>query len=143
MDNSTVKENITKIRQAAGMSQSDMADRLGLSRTAYRNLEKGETRLISINVERIAEILDTTTEELVLGYKPDGRESSGRLKDICAEFDSEKASMRKEYEKEISRLKEQIASLHEHIELLKDACKTKDEIIALLKKRLDEDGRNE
>ena len=143
MDNATVKENITKVRKAAGISQSDMADRLGVSRTAYRNLEKGETRLISVNVEKIAEILNTTPEELVLGYKPDERDVSGRVKDIYAEFDSEKAEIRNGYEKEILRLREQIANMQEHIELLKDACKTKDEIIALLKKKLDGDGRNE
>ena len=143
MDNATVKENITKVRKAAGISQSDMADRLGVSRTAYRNLEKGETRLISVNVEKIAEILNTTPEELVLGYKPDERDVSGRVKDIYAEFDSEKAEIRNGYEKEILRLREQIANMQEHIELLKDAGKTKDEIIALLKKKLDGDGRNE
>lgn len=143
MDNATVKENITKVRKAAGISQSDMADRLGVSRTAYRNLEKGETRLISVNVEKIAEILNTTPEELVLGYKPDERDVSGRVKDIYAEFDSEKAEIRNRYEKEILRLREQIANMQEHIELLKDAGKTKDEIIALLKKKLDGDGRNE
>lgn len=134
MDNKSVKNNITRIRRAAGLSQGDMAERLGLSRTAYRNLEKGDTQLINGKVEQIAGILETSAEELVLGYSPSEKDS-GRLKD---EFLAEKTELISEYEKEIARLRNHIATLTEHIELLKDSNRTKDEIISMLKKKLAE-----
>ena len=81
MDNNSVKENIARIRKASGISQTEMAERLGMSRTAYRNLEKGDTRLISETMEKIAAVLDRTPEELVLGYEPSAKDSR-RVADI-------------------------------------------------------------
>ncbi len=140
MDNNSVKENIKKTRRASGLSQSDMADRLGLSRTAYNNLEQGETKLISSKVEQIAEILNTTSEELVLGYKP-FRKDSGKLKDIHAEFDAAKAEMVRRHTEEISKLQKQVETLSEYVEILKDSNRTKDEIISMLKKKLADESQ--
>ena len=71
MDNDSVKDNIRNFRKIYKLTQSEMADKLGISRTAYRNIESGETRLISENVSRIADILHIRTEDLVLGYSPE------------------------------------------------------------------------
>ena len=85
MDNASIKSNIEKFRKASGISQSEMAERLGLSRTAYRNIEKGKTRLLSDILKRIAEELGKTTEELMLGYEPSS-EGSRKLNDIREEY---------------------------------------------------------
>ncbi|MCM1176507.1 MAG: helix-turn-helix domain-containing protein [Bacteroidales bacterium] len=140
MDNNSVKENIRKIRRASGLSQSDMADRLGLSRTAYNNLEQGDTKLINGKVEQIAEIFNTTSEELVLGYKP-FRKDSGKLKDIHAEFEAEKAEILGRHTAEIAKLQKQIETLTEYVEILKDSNRTKDEIISMLKKKLSDQNQ--
>ena len=70
MDNSTIKENIRRIRNSQGLTQEQMAGRLGISLTAYRDLETGKTSMMNANVAKIAMMFDTTIEELVLGYRP-------------------------------------------------------------------------
>ena len=70
MDNKSIKQNIRKIRKSRKLTQEEMAYRLGISLTAYRDLEKGETSVINANLIKVASLLDTTTEELVLGYCP-------------------------------------------------------------------------
>ena len=37
-----MRENLRKARQAAGMTQQQMADHLGISLRYYQNLEKGD-----------------------------------------------------------------------------------------------------
>ena len=46
MDNSTIKDNIRKRRKERKLTQEEMADRLDISLTAYRDLEK-DTRTSS------------------------------------------------------------------------------------------------
>jgi len=140
MDNKSVKKNIRESRHAAGLSQAEMADRLGLSKTAYNNLESGGTKLISGKVEMIAEVLNTSAEKLVLGYEPVPK-TSGRLKDMTEEFDVEKARIINDYEDQLEKLRKQFKTLNEYVELLKDSNRTKDEIISMLKKELAKSGK--
>ena len=86
MDNASIKENIYRKRNEEGISQDEMARRLGIVRNTYRKIERGPVRLLSEHIDGIAEVLGTTPEELVLGYKPfDG---SGMLDEIRMEYDS-------------------------------------------------------
>ncbi len=135
MDNHSVKENISRRRKASGLSQTEMAEKLGMSRTAYRNIEKGSTQLISGKVDQIASVLDTTTEEIVLGYKPSAKDSM-KVQDIKTEYDRKTSELISQYEDEKERLLNQIAVLKDHIDTLKDSLRTKDEMIAMLKKKL-------
>ena len=85
MDNISIKDNIRKIRKAHKLTQEEMALQLGISITAYRDLEKGNTSILNGNVVKMAELLDTPTEELVLGYRPSQIESAN-LHEIQAEY---------------------------------------------------------
>lgn len=80
MDNSSIKENIVRRRTAEGISQDEMAKRLDISRNAYRSIEKGESKVISDRLKDIADNLDISLEELVLGYNP--RNGSGELNEM-------------------------------------------------------------
>ncbi len=142
MNNYSVKKNISQKRKASGISQTEMADKLGLSRTAYRNIEMGDTRLISDKVEDIARLLDVTAEELVLGYKP-SENMAMRFNDIEHEFEEERSAIIRQYESEMKRLENTIDTLNSYITALKDTLLTKDEMIAMLKKKLADDGNNE
>lgn len=142
MNNYSVKKNISQKRKASGISQTEMADKLGLSRTAYRNIEMGDTRLISDKVEDIARLLDVTAEELVLGYKP-SENMAMRFNDIEHEFEEERSAIIRKYESEMKRLENTIDTLNSYITALKDTLLTKDEMIAMLKKKLADDGNNE
>ena len=64
---SNLSEKITQIRLQKGLSQENMADMLGLSTTAYGDLERGRTELSVSRLENIAKLLDVPLPEL-LGF---------------------------------------------------------------------------
>lgn len=141
MDNSSVKDNISNFRKSLGLSQSEMAERLGMSRNAYRNLEKGMTKLISENVDKIAAVLNKSSEEIVLGYNP-SRKDSEQIGEMQAEYRKSKNDMELRHDAEISVLNEQITTLSKLITAQQEIIKTKEEIISMLKKKLAENGMN-
>ena len=127
MDNSTIKDNIRRRRKASRLTQEDMAHKLDISLTAYRDLEKGNTSIVNANVMKIAQLLDTSAEELVLGYHP--VQAPGKLLE----------EMRSEYGGRISTLERRIADLEKLVESLEETIKTKNEIITMLKNKLAEE----
>lgn len=127
MDNSTIKENIRRIRNSQGLTQEQMAGRLGISLTAYRDLETGKTSMMNANVAKIAMMFDTTIEELVLGYRP------VQMPEKVLRETQEK------YGKHIDTMKKRIEDLEKLVESLQETIDTKNEIIGLLKKSLDKD----
>ena len=123
MDNKSIKDNIRRIRMARKITQEEMADRLGISPTAYRDFEKGGTTIINNNVMKFADLLDTTTEEIVLGYRPTQIEGA-TLEDI-----------RSEYGTRISVLDRRIEDLENLVKAKEETIATQKEIIKMLKKR--------
>jgi transcriptional regulator with XRE-family HTH domain len=127
MDNSTIKDNIRRMRRASKLTQEEMAHKLDISLTAYRDLEKGSTNIVNANVMKIAQLLDTSTEELVLGYRP--VQTPVKLLE----------DMRSEYGGRISAMQRRITDLEKLVESLQETINTKNEIITMLKNRLDEE----
>lgn len=125
MDNTSIKQNIRKVRKSRKFTQEEMADKMGISLTAYRDLEKGETSIVNTNLLKVAMLLDTTTEELVLGYRP-AQMSGPDLDDI-----------KEEYSGKVSVLENRIHDLEKLVESLEETISTKNEIISMLKKSLD------
>lgn len=122
MDNTSIKENIRKIRKQRKLTQEDVAHLLGISVTAYRDLERGNTSIMNSHVLKIAEFLETSTEEIVLGYRP--MQMPGRkLEEIQAEYSERIAAL----ETENAYLKKLVKSLDETIT-------TKNQIIEMLQK---------
>lgn len=122
MDNTSIKDNIRRIRKEHGLTQEEMAHKLGISLTAYRDLEKGNTNIVNCNVIRLAHLLDTSTEELVLGYRP-VRIPEENLREMKEEY----AGRIAELEKEVEYLRKLVKSQEEIIE-------TKNQIIEMLRK---------
>ena len=127
MDNTSIKKNIRTRRKARRYTQEEMADKMGMSLTAYRDLEKGETSIVNTNLLKIAMLLDTTSEELVLGYRPVQMEGPD-LEDV-----------REEYSGRVAVLERRIADLEKLVLSLEETIATKNEIITMLKKTLGED----
>ena len=127
MDNTTIKDNIRRIRKTRKLTQEEMALRLGISITAYRDLEKGNTSILNSNVYKIADLLDTPAEEIVLGYRPSQIEGAS-LKE-----------MQQEYSGKIESLKRRIHDLEKLVLSLEETIGSKNEIISMLKKRLGEE----
>ena len=122
MDNSSIKNNIRKVRMAKKLTQEEMAGRLNISLTAYRDLEKGSTNLMNSNLVRIAELLDTSTEEIMLGYRP--VQAPGKLLE----------DVRSEYGGRIETMERRIADLERLVKSLEETINTKNEIISMLRK---------
>ncbi|CAG5006929.1 hypothetical protein DYBT9275_03927 [Dyadobacter sp. CECT 9275] len=64
-NNTNLPEKIRQARQIKGLSQENMADMLGLSTTAYGDIERGRTELTFSRIESIARILDTSLPEML------------------------------------------------------------------------------
>lgn len=126
MDNVSIKDNIRKIRKARRLTQEEMAHSLGISVTAYRDIEKGNTSILNCNLHRIASLLDTPTEEIVLGYRPSQIEGTD-LKEIQAEYSGK-----------IDILERRINDLEKLVKAQEESLSNKNEIICMLKKRLGE-----
>lgn len=124
MDNRSAKNNILNFRKACNLTQEETALRLGISLTAYRDMEKGNTAIINPNIPRLAEILGTTTEELLLGFKP-AESQAPLLEDV-----------RHEYGGQITIMERRIADLENLVHSQEETIRSKNEIIAMLKKSL-------
>ena len=120
MDNTSIKENIRKIRKQRKMTQEDMAHLLGISVTAYRDLEKGNTSIMNAHFLKIAELLETSTEELVLGYRP-VQMPGKKLEEMQAEYSERITALEMENDylkKLVKSLEETIATKNQIIEML-------------------------
>ena len=127
MDNNSIKDNIRRLRKQRRLTQEEMALQLGISLTAYRDFEKGKTSILHCNLMKIATLLDTPTEEVLLGYKPSQIEGA-TLKDV-----------EQEYTGKITILETRIADLEKLVHSKEETIRNMDEIISMLKKRLDMD----
>lgn len=127
MDNLTIKDNIRRIRKSQRITQEEMAHKLGISLTAYRDLEKGSTSMMNANVARIAMLLNTSIEELILGYRP------VQMPERILKEEQEK------YGNHIDTMKKRIDDLEKLVKSLQETIETKNEIIGMLKNSLDKD----
>ncbi|MCL2327635.1 MAG: helix-turn-helix transcriptional regulator [Bacteroidetes bacterium] len=60
-----VIKNIKTIRKRKGISHEAMAINLGISQTSYTKIEQGETKLTVERLQKIANILNVTLNELL------------------------------------------------------------------------------
>ena len=127
MDNASIKDNIRKIRKARKLTQEEIALQLGISLTAYRDFEKGNTTILNGNLMKIAALLETPPEEIVLGYRPSQTEGNN-LQEI-----------QEEYSGRINTLEKRISDLEKLVQSQEETIRSKNEIISMLKKRLDKD----
>lgn len=63
----TISENITKIRKQNGYSQTDIADRLNVTRQTYTKMESGKAPITTDNLQIIANIYGILVEEFFYG----------------------------------------------------------------------------
>lgn len=105
----------TRIRDArvnAGLSQEEMARRIGIGRTTYINFETGQTNLFSKNLHKTAAVLGVSEEELLFGPRPD----EGLLRDQLA-LEAWKKQVVDDYENRLAELREKLdAALREKTE---------------------------
>lgn len=133
IDDNSIKANIFIKRSQRGITQKEMAEKLGMDRTTYRKIEKGDTRILGGRLTEIAGCLGISTEELVLGYIP----SSGdvlTLQEYEAEFNKRVKVILKTYEEKINDLNKELSLLQDLNKELKERIKDKEEIIGFMKR---------
>lgn len=129
-----IKNNLKKYRQMAGISQTQLADSLGVSKAAVSNWEKGTNGIDTDTLFRIAEILHVSVSELG-GVNVDYSLLNPKIKELIAVFEtlpshnqedvlmyakflSEKKLV--EYAKILNQLREQHENLNKENENEKD-----------------------
>lgn len=60
-----ITEKIRILREQKKLRHEDMADRLGISQSAYSRLEKGDAKLDVERLQKIAEVLEVPLEDLI------------------------------------------------------------------------------
>ncbi len=60
-----IGEKIRKIRELKGLKQENIATALGMSVTAYGNLERGDTNLTYDKLEEIAKAMEVTVSDII------------------------------------------------------------------------------
>lgn len=106
-----ILSRIRSLREERGLSQSALADELGIGRTTYLNFETGKTRLYSKTLSAVAAYFDIDEEEILFGKKP----SDKVLKDI-EDFEERRLALIDEYESRISKLNTRLQEAQEIIE---------------------------
>src|SRR5688572_11051441 len=66
----TFSANLRRIRTAKGLSQVELADRSGLSRIGYRNIENGESEPRAETLTALAKALEISLEQLLVPVRP-------------------------------------------------------------------------
>ena len=133
MDNASIKKNIRKVRKSRKLTQEEMAHKLGMSLSSYREFEKGGTPILNGNLLKMASFLETPTEELVLGYQP--KQAGGiDIKNLKKEYSDKEGIL----VGRISDLENLIRAKDQTIADKDDMIASKNEIILMLKKMLAE-----
>lgn len=134
MDND-IKKHICRKRNELHLTQNEVANKVGISLTAYRELESGKTQMLNSKIEKIANAFEMSTEELVLGYEPNP-EGSKRLEELRFRHESQLEEQRSRYEEIISRLNDKISDLERLIRTLEATISDKNEIIEFQRKNI-------
>lgn len=124
-----ILKRVVSLRKNRGISHEAMATNLDLSQTAYSKIEKGETKLSIERLYKIAEILDSSVEEL-MGFQS---KYSQEIKDN----EHFTVIAHQEVENLFQENKEISDKLIRHLE---DLVQTKDQIIKELESKLNQKG---
>ena len=106
-NNCSIKQKIYEVRRSKGVSQEEMANRIGIALNSYRKLERGKTSLVNEKLWGIANALCVSVRELVLEDDPTSGISLAEME-------------RNKFQKIIDSLQEENALLKQHIVLLNE-----------------------
>lgn len=76
-----IMEKIIELRKSKGLTQSLMAEKLGIAPNNYGKIEKGHTELSVSRLNQIADILNVSLSELLIGEKQ-ATHNEERLKEL-------------------------------------------------------------
>lgn len=153
--------NIKAIRMAKGLTQEDVADKLGLATSNYGRVERGLTELSIDRLEKIAEIFEVSVNYLLHFHEKnqiDFKEDAEYYYNLSKKLESKLEKLKKEQLEaedsetwlytnklnEIEALKQKVKGLNEKIKLLEkiieekdSAIEDKNKTIAILERAMD------
>ena len=140
IDDSSIKHTIYFRRRMLGISQDEMASRLGIDRNTYGNLETGKTRIINRHMHAIAEQLGSSLEELLLGYQPVDPETIMHEGDLT--YDAKVQTLITGYETQLEADAVRIEQQRKRIVELEADLQDKTDLITFQKEKLAEYQKN-
>ena len=101
MQNDFFHTNLRRARELAGLSQAELADDLGVSRTTIVALESGRTHLFNKTIPLIARRLGISVEKLLCGRSAE---------DLCDEpsFLERENTLKEEFERQRQALQDKL-----------------------------------
>lgn len=136
MNDEMIKDTIRRIRKSLNLTQGEVAERAGISRLTYNCIEMGSLSLISDRLAQIAETLDTSVEQLLLGYIPAEMEICMKRQEIKETAEARINGVEEKYKSKVLSLKRTLAEKEEIIVTLGETLALKDELIEMSKARL-------
>jgi len=135
MNDSTIKDNLARMRQELGYTKTRMADELHMSLNGYVMLENGKTRMLSEHIYDFADVAKVSVAELVNGFEPVSSVESG-LDDVKTSYDKKFRSMEDSYVKEIMVLQAQVERLKDKVHTLNEIVRSNRKLIERYEKEL-------
>lgn len=89
-----IGNNIRKLRQKRNLTQSKMADKLGLSIMAFSKIERWITGININRLKLISEFLEVSLEEILYDELEEEKSKRKQLKVQIEEYDQEIAELR-------------------------------------------------
>jgi len=136
MDEQSIIGNLESKRQEKGLTQNELAERIGIARNTYVNLVSGKTKVINEHLRPIADVLGIGLDELLLGYKPD-KTPEALLKDVN-DFEEQRLSLIRKYEDDLAAMRDKLNGKDETIADLRKIIRAQEEIISMQKRQLGE-----
>lgn len=127
-------DRIRSLRKQRGLSQTQMAEALGISRTTYINFEAGRTKLYSENLSLFAQHFALSEQQILFGEAA----SSDILNDN-ANLSERLRTISSEYEQRINDLLRERNSLLEQLTDIKETLKHLQQTNSYLLRQLDKD----
>lgn len=131
---SKILENVRNIRKSQKETQAQMAEKMGMSLTAYGNWERGVTKLNEERIEHFARVNGKTPSSVVNGYESVEGEAS-TLEEFRAREVQFKDLLASANEK-IQYLEKQLRSAENEIDTLKNNVSLLEDIRAMLERQL-------
>lgn len=125
-----IHTSIRRLRESKGLSQSELAQELGMGRTTYVNFETGKTNIFCKSLTKFARYFGLSEEDVLLLDEEEGR---GVLREE-ADFETMRQSLVEDYEKRLAAADESLKEARERIRQLQDHVQSLTNIMGVIVK---------
>lgn len=125
MDDKAIIVRINALFRKSGLTQSEAAEKIGISRNAFCNILYGKTKNFYKHLPALAGLFGVPEESLTA---PDGGAASARLRET-ADWEEARRELVRVYEDKIAELQSIIKEKDEHISALRKLCSMQERLL--------------